>query len=340
MRRHGLLLALLTALAVAACGGTTHHTSTVQRRAVPARCAGGYLTTYGCQAHSPTFGLPPVGPPKLTAPSSVPTVVMYDSVTVSALPHGAAGYGGYLFGNFPTFRELAAAFPGARYVPITPQAIPVYPSTARMVCLDVEPFDATAPEAGPWARGELGLGVKPCIYSSLKNGMVEAEQSLAESLGSGWRAKVLLWDADWTGSPRLDNGFDATQWLNHGPEGQNYDQNVVTRSFLGMTTPTPPVDLGGPEHYERYDSTFRRLAGQRMRERNTIMTWDHARCERPARRSVCRSSAAHMGRLLGRDQAVYHRQTRVQRDANRTPGRIQGLSRRLNNGHGVVRRWL
>src|SRR5581483_7020438 len=108
----------------------------------------------GCSAHSPTFGLPPVGPPRLTAPSATPTVAMYDSVTVSVLPHGAPAYAGYLNGLFQTFRPIVASFPAAAHVPITVQAFPMYPSVVgRMACLDVEPLDATPDQAGPWARG-------------------------------------------------------------------------------------------------------------------------------------------------------------------------------------------
>lgn len=236
------LLALAAVLALAGCGSTHHATTTRHLHAGPAQCLG-YQTPYGCQAHSPTFGLPPAGPPRLTAPTATPTVAMADSVTLSAYPHGLSAYAGYLNGLFQTFRLIVASFPGAAHVPITVQAFPVYPSTARMACLDVEDRDATPAQAGPWARGELRLGVKPCIYSALRNGMAQAMQSLAGWLGSGWRAKVFLWDADWTGSPHLDQGFDATQWLDHGPHGENYDQSVATRAFLGLKPPAPPLPV-------------------------------------------------------------------------------------------------
>jgi len=237
MRRR-FLLAILACLPLAACGGS----ATQAVHAGPAACPG-YQTAYGCQAHSPTFGLPPTGPPKLTAPSSVPTVAMYDSVTVSVIPHGAPAVAGYTSGLFPTYRPLLSAFPAAYHVAITPQAIPVYPSLVpRMVCLDVEPKDATPAEAPAWVRGEIRLGLKPCIYSSLKNGMAETARLVANMLGAGWRSKVFLWDADWTGTPHLDAGFDATQWTNHFA-GLNLDASTVTRGFLGIKPPPPPLPL-------------------------------------------------------------------------------------------------
>lgn len=235
------LLALATVLAVAGCGGgaSSHHATTTHTLQVgPAVCPG-YVTPYGCQAHSPTFGLPPQGL-TLTPRSTVPTVAMYDSVSVSVLPHGAPAYAGYLNGNWPVFKSLPAA---SAHIPITVQAFPIYPSlVSRMVCLDVEPLDATPAEAGPWARGELRLGLKPCLYSALKNGMAQTEQSLAATLGAGWRSKVFLWDADWTGSPRLDQGFDATQWTDHY-EGLNVDASAATRAFLGLKPPPPPLPV-------------------------------------------------------------------------------------------------
>src|SRR6185312_2570078 len=44
----------------------------------------------------------------------------------------------------------------------------------------------------------------------------------------------------WTGSPRLDAGFDATQWTNHFA-GLNLDASTVTRAFLGIKPPPPPL---------------------------------------------------------------------------------------------------
>lgn len=336
MRRR-FLLAILACLPLAACGGTTHHTVTTKRQVGPSACAGGYQTAYGCQAHSPTFGLPPSGPPKLTAPSSTPTVVMNDSVTVSAIPAGSPAVAGYLSGNFPTWFSLRVAFPRAIRIPVAIRDTPVYPSlVGRVACLDDEPGDAVPDQAGPWAAGERKLGVIPCVYASLRNGMSQVESSLARWLGAGWRKLVLLWDADWTGSPRLDAGFDATQWLNHGPGGENYDQNVVTRTFLGIRpAPKPPVDLGGAEHYERYPQAPSRP----HRERQTVQGWDSHGCMNPVRRPVCRVTRSHLLYDLGRDQVLYRHDSRATRDALRLPGRIQGLVRRLD-GRGVVHRWL
>jgi hypothetical protein len=234
--------AVLAAAALAGCGGQSHHAVTQKLKPGPAACPG-YQTQYGCAAHSPTFGLPPSGPPKLTAPSSTPTVAMYDSVTLSVIPAHPPAVAGYLSGLFPTFGHLAADFPGALRVPIAIHALPVYPSlVGRMACLDVEPLDATPAQSGPWARGEIRLGVKPCLYSALKNGMAQVLVSLRQWLGSGWRSKVFLWDADWTGSPRLDAGFDATQWTDHYLN-RNVDASVDTHAFLGIKPPPPPLPV-------------------------------------------------------------------------------------------------
>lgn len=260
MRRFSAAFAVVVScLVLVACGGHSSTHSALPHKPVGLSSCPGYVTQWGCSAHSPTFGQPPLGL-TLIAPTSSATLSMFDSVTVSVLPHGAPAYGGYLFGNFPTYRVLLTAFPSARHVPIAPQAIPVYPTTARMACLDVEPKDATPAQAGPWVAGEIKLGVKPCVYSSLRNGMAEVESVLAHWLGAGWRSKVLLWDANWTGSPHLDAGFDATQWTDHF-QGLNVDASLVTDAFLGIKpAPQLPVCIHKRETRSQCSAAKRKIA--------------------------------------------------------------------------------
>jgi hypothetical protein len=168
---------------------------------------------------------------------------MRDAVSVSAIPAGTPAVAGYLSGFWPTFRPLVLAFPRAYHVPVAIGATPVYKSlVGRMSCLDIEPGDATPAEGGPWAKGEIGLGVKPCEYAN-ESTMPAVKASLAHWLGSGWRAKVFLWVAAWTYHPGLLAGYDADQWTNHGPQGQNYDESTVSRAFLGIKPPPPPLPV-------------------------------------------------------------------------------------------------
>lgn len=340
MRRMTLSV-LACAIALAGCGGSQHHASARHLAPGPAQTTTTstsspvYRTPWGLSAHSPTFGLRPPGLKTAPAPSSTPTVAMYDSVSISVIPSHPPAVAGYLFGNFPNFNALVSGFPSAIHVPIVIHGDEIVRGV-RMVCFDIEPGDGTPSEGGPWARAELAAGVTPCEYENLST-LPQVKASIAAARVP--LSRVFTWVADWTFVPHLDAGAQATQWTDHYLN-RNLDASVATRAFLGLRSPAPaPRDLGGPQHYERYDATFRRLDGQRMRERNTVMTWDSRGCQNPVRRPVCQSSRAHLQQLLGRDQAVYRRQTRAQRDQTRTPGRIQGLDRRLS-GRGVVRRWL
>ena len=248
-RRLWPLLAMLAAclLALAGCGATEHGkpafrrlattaTTTAAPVALPPPVCPGWITAYGCQAHSPTFGLPPRNAPHL-AHQVVPTLEQFDTVTVNTIPVGAKAVAGYISGFWPTFVPLKLAFPLALHVPIAIRALPVYPSLfGKLACLDIEPGDAQPQEAGPWAHGEIGLGVVPCVYSDLS----ELPAVLA-SLRT-WhvpRSQYLIWDADWTFVPGLDVGADCTQWTDHALN-RNLDESTCALSFYAALRPPPP----------------------------------------------------------------------------------------------------
>lgn len=239
MRRSLLLPLLVVVLLLAGCGGG-HSRSTIRAAVQPS-----YQTRYGVQAHSPTFGIPPTRLSLVpsTASAKVPTREMYDVVNVSAVPHGVFAVAGYLQGNWPTYRPLVIAFPSAVHVPISIGPFPVYRDSVspsiRMVCLDIEPGDANPSVAGAWDKGELALGVIPCDYANLST-MPAVKASIAASHLS--LSQVELWDADWTFHAHLDAGYQATQWTDHGPQGQNYDETSASLGFLGIhPKPLEPV---------------------------------------------------------------------------------------------------
>lgn len=251
-KRH---IAALVAALVVLVGGVTTAVLLTQGGAPPQRT---YKTPYGPSAHSPTFGLPPASARLTTPPTtSAGTLEMFDSVNVSALPSGSSAVAGYLSGNWPTWLSLRNAFPRAYRIPVAIRATPVYRSlVGRMVCLDIEPGDATPAEGGPWAKGEIGLGVKPCEYAN-ESTMPEVKASLAHWLGSAWRSKVFLWVAAWTYHRGLLVGYDADQWTDHGPNGQNYDESSVSRAFLGIKPP-PKLPVCYSHRITRYQCNLAR----------------------------------------------------------------------------------
>lgn len=227
MRNLSRLAPLIAVLAIVGCGG---HSSTPIK--IKVACPG-YVTPYGCQAHSATFGLPPAGAHAgVSAP--VPTVEMRDSVNPAAITRGAPAVACYAVGSFANCAAMRIMFAPAHVVTITPTA-----SFVPAECLDDEPGDATPSEAAPWVLADIRAGVKvPCVYASLSN-MPAIEANLAATLGAGWRVHVLLWDADWTFFLHLDAGFDCTQWTDHGPQGQNYDESTCKTSFFGAPLKPP-----------------------------------------------------------------------------------------------------
>lgn len=236
MKRCLAAFAVIFSMLIAACGSThqavqDHPVGPIQ----PAGCAG-YITPYGCQAHSATFGLPPTGL-TLTPQSVAPTKAMYDSIVLSTIPANPPAVAGYVAGHWPTYPLLAAAFPSAIRIPIAVQANEKI-TGVRMACLDVEPGDATPSQDRAWVNMEIAAHVKPCIYASLST-MPQVKATLSGLA----RSAYFLWDADWTFVAHLDLGYDATQWTDHYLN-RNLDANAATFAFLGINPkPQPAVPV-------------------------------------------------------------------------------------------------
>lgn len=225
--------AVVACLLILAGCGSAHHT-TRHLSPGPASCAG-YQTQYGCQAHSPTFGLPPAGLTLLPR-STVPTKAMYDSVTLSTIPAKPPAVAGYVAGHWPTYQPMVRAFPSAVHVPIAIQADEKV-TGVRMACLDVEPGDASPSQAGAWDRMELKAGVKPCDYANLST-----MPAVKASLSGLSRSQYFLWDADWTFSAHLDSGYDATQFTDHALN-RNLDESSASLAFLGLSPKPAPLPV-------------------------------------------------------------------------------------------------
>lgn len=224
MRR--VLLLILACLTLAACGGShpdraTLSSSTTATATVNGGSFMGSVAPKGWGA--PLVGAQPIAPVGVTGP----THTMFDSVDLSTIPASAFAAAGYTAGLYPTWRELLARFPHARHVSVAISAV------YHADCLDVEPLDATPAQAGPWARADMRAGFRrPCLYGDLAE-MPAIKASLAHTLGSHWRGRVLLWLAYYTGHPGVVAGYDATQYTDRAL-GRNLDESTVTNAFLGI----------------------------------------------------------------------------------------------------------
>lgn len=169
---------------------------------------------------------------QIAARPARPTV-MYDSVTLDAIPADAPAVAGYTSGRFPTFAQIPGRWPKARHLSIAVS------SSHDAECLDVEPGDATPAVAAGWVKRQIARGVKrPVVYCS-----VSQAPALLRTLASAGinRNEIRLWTAHYTFRSHLCDktcgfGFtgraDATQWTDRAL-GRNLDQSLVDPGFWG-----------------------------------------------------------------------------------------------------------
>lgn len=158
--------------------------------------------------------------------------VMYDSVTVSAIPADAKAVAGYVNGRYITVPDLRKRY--GRGTQIVTIAV-----TSAVVadCLDVEPGDATNSDAPRWFKDfkHQRPNDKPIFYTSASN----ASALVATLAAAGiYRGDFKLWTAHYADKhlcgpdtcKATSHHADATQWTN-ASHGRNLDESVCRRSF-------------------------------------------------------------------------------------------------------------
>lgn len=162
------------------------------------------------------------------------SIIMFDSVTLDAIPADAPAVAGYVGGNWPTYPEVVKRWPKAYHLSIAVAA------DEDADCLDIERGDATPPDAPAWIRRQWSRGVaRPCCYVSVAN----LDDLLRVLRGAGIDlSRVRFWTAHYgagehiCGSPgcgyHLDVTPDGTQWTD-AAMGRNLDQSVVADDFFG-----------------------------------------------------------------------------------------------------------
>ena len=165
---------------------------------------------------------------------------MFDSVTLSAIPHLPFALAGYTAGIFANYVAMRRFWPTAHTVSIAINA------RYHADCADVEPSLLSPSQAGPWAAADIRAGYKrPCLYSDLSE-MPQVQASLHAWLGLNWRSRVFLWLAWYRNFPGLVPGYDAVQW-SQNCFGLNLDCSTVTLAFL--TVATPPYVAPRPDPF-------------------------------------------------------------------------------------------
>lgn len=224
-----ILIAAAAALLLVGCGGHSGSSSSVvSSQPATIQSATGSVAPLG-------WGRPAPASAHLFALAPRSTSGMFDTITLSTVPHDPFALAGYTAGFWPTFEPLRRAYPGAHVVSIAISA------RDHADCLDVEPGDATPSEVPGWVRADKRAGwLRPCVYSDWWEFHNEINPILARAgISAVWK-----WDADYTFVPHIDAGFQATQWTDRAL-GRNLDQSLVLRSFLSIAH--PPLRAPAPK---------------------------------------------------------------------------------------------
>ena len=158
----------------------------------------------------------PAAAPAAPAPAPAPAppaqpYQVYDSVTPSALPAGAA-VATYADGGYAVNPAQVAGHPHVTWIDTNG-------SDPSANALDVEPGDATPAMAATWAWQKLHTdpGATAIVYTMMSQW--PATQAAINTLPAPMQSHVKYWIADPTGVPHVVPGASATQWY----WGPNYD---------------------------------------------------------------------------------------------------------------------
>lgn len=162
---------------------------------------------------------------------------MFDGITPSAVPGGAAAYAGYVNGKWQSFEPLKAQYPGALHVSI---AVNV---SADARVLDVETGDATPEQAPGWAtRQRQGGNPYPVIYMN-ESTWPAVRQAFADQKVEPPLYWVAAYVSDPSHVPPIPVGAIAIQYYDFG----GYDASSIADYWPGLdpapATPTPPAQL-------------------------------------------------------------------------------------------------
>lgn len=174
------------------------------------------------------------------------TRTMYDSVTVNAIPLGAAMVGGYVDGLYANMNAMKARFPKAVHVEIA-----VSSHTDAGHVLDVETGNATPAESVSWVQTRRRAGADPSVYCN--SSVLPAVVAAFHAAGV---AAPHFWVAHWDNAPTLINGAVAKQYANPTFTGHEYDLSVVADYWPGVDPKpvTPPPPHTPPPVVEKYRS--------------------------------------------------------------------------------------
>jgi hypothetical protein len=228
-------------------------------------------------------------------------ITMYDSVTPSAIPLDAKAVAGYVGGNFPSFSLIVQRCPKALHKSIAVNA------EEDADILDIESGDAVPEQYPAWHRRQVARGVKmPGPYAPAS----EMPAVLAACAAAGIaRSEMADWWAHFNNEPVLEGGGRAKQYIDHGPQGQNYDISVCDPGFFGVVAP-----VVNPMRYDWFLNRKVAIFGNGYVERTIVKQYDKYRATQTPTGHPHRAQLAVLRKALrllaGRVYTVAHNQPR------------------------------
>ncbi len=173
------------------------------------------------------------------------TRIMYDGITASALPAGAAMVAGYVDGLWPSYAALVVRFPHAVHVPIT-----VDPSGNAGVVGDGPPDNGSWGAWVAWVKRRRDVGVAPTMYTD------EAQWATGrQAFADAGVAEPYWWIADYDDDPAIPAGAVAKQYAT----SDAYDTSSVAAYWPGID---PAPTTAPTTQLEEDNMWILRVAGQ------------------------------------------------------------------------------
>jgi hypothetical protein len=174
--------------------------------------------------------------------------LMFDGISATTVPAGAAIYAGYVDGKWASYQPLADAYPGALHVSITTEAT----GSARV--LDVETGDALPTQAPAWVTKERANGnAWPVVYMNASTWPAVRAAFTAQNV-----AEPLYWVAAYVTDPStppvIPDGVLAVQFYDYG----GYDASTVVSHWPGLD----PARASKPAHLSEEDMNATSINGR------------------------------------------------------------------------------
>jgi peptidoglycan hydrolase-like protein with peptidoglycan-binding domain len=175
-----------------------------------------------------------------------------DAINVASLQAGLGVYAGYAYGTYDNWAALVKRFgTTAHLVSIAP----VVEKSSWVMCLDIEPGNATPADAPEFMKlPDHGGALRPIFYCSAGDA-----QTVINTLDAAGYARDTydLWLAHWLGREHICApavcGYpqaDATQWASN----LDYDSDTWSASvFSGPPSATPTLQLTTPNTVDPVD---------------------------------------------------------------------------------------